>query len=100
MTVCGGRNCNEELDKCNRYDFTDFKWKEIPPMNSRRIGATSSLTPEGDIWILGGTTQSENNLKTEVYDFERDVWRTGIELPEVFRDTGITDHCTVRYAIL
>ena len=80
------------------YDFSDYRWKDIPPMKTTRFGATSSLTPDGDLWIFGGSTLIENAQKTEVYDFDRKVWRTGIDLPEAFRDTGLTDHCTVRYA--
>ena len=37
------------------YDFSDYRWKDIPPMKTPRVGATSSLTPDGDLWILGGT---------------------------------------------
>ena len=81
------------------YDFSDYRWKDIPPMKTPRLGATSSLTPDGDLWILGGTFASQTLMKTEVFEFDRMVWRTGIELPEVIRDTGITSHCTVRYVI-
>ena len=81
------------------YDFSDYGWKDIPPMKTPRFGATSSLTPDGDLWILGGNFDSQTTLKTEVFDFDRMVWRTGIELPEAFRDTGLTSHCTVRYVI-
>ena len=96
ITVCGGQNFYGELDKCKMYDFSDYRWKDIPPMKIPRLGATSSLTPDGDLWILGGATLAENNLKTEVYDFDYKFWSTGIDLPEAFRDTGLTDHCTVR----
>ena len=99
ITVCGKENILGGLYKCKMYDFSDYRWKDIPPMKIPRLGATSSLTPDGDLWILGGATLAENNLKTEVYDFDRNVWRTGIDLPEAFRDTGLTSHCTVRYVI-
>ena len=99
ITVCGGQNFYGELDKCKMYDFSDYRWKDIPPMKTPRFSATSSLTPDGDLWILGGNFDSQTTLKTEVFDFDRMVWRTGIDLPEAFRDTGLTSHCTVRYVI-
>ena len=95
--VCGGQNADGPINNCFQYDIFKDEWNEIDGLSEPRNFASSSLTPNGDLWVLGGTHDINTNpLKTEVYDSDRKSWRLGFDLPGALRDTGIDSHCTMR----
>ena len=70
-------------------------------MNNARFLASSVLTKEGDMWVMGGSSNREgvDSDSTEVYQYEangKGRWTKGPPLPGDYRDTGIESHCTVR----
>lgn len=103
-------------------------------MTQKRVGASSVLDGNGDMWVLGGSANSSASDSTEVYDFKpskKDLnvkktkcdqvcqlqtpdnpaccslvpdieakdagrWRKGFPLPNILRDTGISNNCAVR----
>ena len=65
-------------------------------MTNERYYGSSVLTPEGDLWVLGGTHNSKTADSTEVLEYKpRDEsaepkgrFRKGFPLPTELRDTG------------
>ena len=70
-------------------------------MTQKRHQAASVLDKNGDIWVLGGTSNSSAADSTEIYNYRPASrgygrWRKGFPLPQALRDTGLQSHCTVK----
>ena len=74
----------------------------MPPMKIKRDRSASSLTRDGNIWIIGGRNDVEDGLTTtEIYDYRRKgtgKWKKGPNLPKDLPG-GLESHCAVRYII-
>ena len=71
----------------------------IVPMKLQRDRAASSLTKNGNIWIIGGSNEMEEGLtSTEMYDYKpkgNGKWRKGPNIPKDLPG-GLESHCAVR----
>ena len=69
-------------------------------MKLQRDRAGSSLTKNGNIWIIGGRNEMEEGLtSTEIYDYRpkgNGKWRKGPNIPKDLPG-GLESHCAVRY---
>ena len=85
------------------------RWFIIPGLTEKRYQAASVLDVNGDMWVLGGTSNSSAADSTEIYNYkpprrtldqleagEGGTWRKGFPLPEALRDTGLQSQCTVK----
>ena len=61
-------------------------------MADERYYGSSVLTPDGDLWVLGGTHGSKTADSTEVLEYKprpaTGRFRKGFPLPTELRDTG------------
>ena len=69
-------------------------------MAQKRHLSASLLDPNGNMWVLGGTSSSSTFDATEIYQYKTKSrgfgrWRKGFPLPPALRDTGIEGHCAV-----
>ena len=74
-------------------------------MGNKRPFASSVLDKDGDMWVLGGAANTRFDKyaadSTEIYQYQPAKrgfggWRKGFPLPQVLRDTGISQTCTVK----
>ena len=69
-------------------------------MKLQRDRAASSLTKNGNIWIIAGSNEMEEGLtSTEMYDYRpkgNGKWRKGPNIPKDLPG-GLESHCAVRY---
>ena len=71
-------------------------------MKIKRDRSTSSITQDGNFWIIGGRNEEDEGLtSTEIYEYKpkgKGKWRKGPKIP---RDLpgGLESHCSVRYNI-
>ena len=69
-------------------------------MKVKRDRSSSSLTQDGNFWIIGGRNEQDEGLtSTEIYEYKpkgKGKWRKGPNIP---RDLpgGLESHCSVRY---
>ena len=69
-------------------------------MGQKRHLSASVLDPNGDMWVLGGSSNSSVADSTEIYQYKPESrgfgrWRKGFPLPPDLRDTGVESHCSV-----
>jgi hypothetical protein len=61
-------------------------------LTDERYYGSSVLTPDGDLWVLGGTHASKTADSTEVLEYKprpaTGRFRKGFPLPTELRDTG------------
>ena len=70
-------------------------------MTHKRHQAASVLDKNGDLWVLGGTSNFSAADSTEIYNYKSadrgfGNWRKGFPLPQALRDTGLQSTCTVK----
>ena len=98
VIVCGGKNGDNNLDKCYKYDPFTNKWnyKDMPKLKHARNFASSNIDKDGNLWVIGGASGSKAAESTEIFDFQKQRWRRGLPLPKELRDSGLSSHCSVR----
>ena len=92
------------LFRAKNHDFSPHifhsSWDKIPNMGQTRHLSASILDPNGDMWVLGGSSNSSAADSTEIYQYKPQSrgfgrWRKGFPLPPDLRDTGVESHCSV-----
>ena len=68
----------------------------MPSMLEKRYRAEAILDPEDNMWVLGGTHDSQSILTSEVYVHKTGSWRKGRNLPSDLRDSGLDSFCAVK----
>ena len=73
-------------------DILCFRWHKIPSMEEKRYYSDSAITPEGNLWIIGGTEDSDEVKRTSEYISAHDgSQEDGPELP-----IGLASHVVVK----
>ena len=99
VVVCGGSHlANKALGKCFQMDLRArrLEWRETGSMTQKRHLARSTLTPDGRMWMTGGSTDEVGGTKTTSQISSTEIligneWRTGPELP-----APVDQHCVQR----
>ena len=69
-----------------------YRWFPTATLTNERYYGSSVLTPDGDLWVLGGTHASKTADSTEVLEYKprpaTGRFRKGFPLPTELRDTG------------
>ena len=90
VVVCGGLVSDTRvLNNCYQMDLTRhiLEWQEISSMKTQRQISASTVTPNGEMWMTGGSTIGQNVLdSTEI--LVNDQWERGPQLP-----VPMQDHC-------
>ena len=98
IMVCGGGPLASKDRFCFAFDPDKNEWRADLSTLERRMGASSVLDRKGNMWVLGGNDGVKKSTpSTEVFDFGLKRWRQGEPLPSSFRDSGLSNHCAVRY---
>ena len=67
-------------------------------MQDKRHYSNSALTPDGNLWIIGGSHGSKRSKITEVYEYQPNSlgkWRNDLPLPIELQKSGIDNQCIV-----
>ena len=79
------------LSSTYSISFT-YRWFPTATLTNERYYGSSVLTPDGDLWVLGGTHASKTADSTEVLEYKprpaTGRFRKGFPLPTELRDTG------------
>jgi len=70
-------------------------------MGNKRSYGSSVLDKNGDMWVIGGSANSSAADSTEIYNYQSadrgfGNWRKGFPLPQLLRDNGLENTCTVK----
>ena len=67
--------------------YVDGTWSTVTPMGTNRIYFASHVTPDGNVWVLGGEYSGPNldanwTNTGEIYDTKKDTWTPIAHHPE------------------
>ncbi|WP_327004767.1 Hsp70 family protein [Dactylosporangium sp. NBC_01737] len=90
-------NPREQLNTVWVFDTRSGKWEPGPPLQSATTQMAVVVTPEKELYILGGYTKSGATANT--YRLDGDTWREMTELPEPrLAGAAVWDGTTIIFA--
>ena len=73
----GGVNQTGALRKCEQYSIQEDKWVELPEFSNARQSLSVCAFNDKHFFLFGGKTQSNEFVSdVEVFDIDRNLWRT------------------------
>ena len=92
--ICGGKNNKGEItDTCFEYNALKNKWAKMGRNNMefKRFGAETVLNAKEDMWVMGGSSDS-NLVYSETFKYRppkrgrlNGKWRKAAALPAAYR---------------
>lgn len=82
LYLIGGRTPSGDSSAFWRFSLADRGWTKLADMPTARH-SFASVIADDELWIFGGrsTVLGPNIHKTEIYSFQKGVWRQGPDLP-------------------
>ena len=71
-------------------------------MTQKRSYGSASLNQDGNLWMIGGSSDKEDGISTEIYGYKpkgNGRWKKGPTFPRNYGYSGIDSQCTVKYVI-
>lgn len=88
--VCGGSNGADVLSSVEVYKVSEGKWKEVPPMNTVRLGHTAAVF-NNMLYIIGGFDGKDTIDTFEIFDFQNNRWGPLLKIGVEKQPTALED---------
>ena len=75
----------------------------MQPMTQKRSYGSAALDQDGNLWMIGGSSDKDEDMSTEIYKYKpkgKGGWKKGPTFPMGYGFSGIDSQCTVKYDIL
>ena len=86
LLVCGGSNTK----KCFKHELGSSTWKEVAPLSHSHILGNHVVVKRKKLFVMARfdpVISGTETKGTEIYDFEKDEWTVGPDLP-IFKGKG------------